>query len=155
MTFSKRWSLKDFFTKDMVLRWIIGRRGRRVEADKKKIWDNWSFLRICCAGLSILKISWATGVGLSWFFLRSKANFRGYDLYEDHFFRFYLYKRRNGWEVWGLKLTKDVDEGWRIFWRRMFSDEFSAKETVWRTKWPFLRDGWWRILYKGYGLKKD
>ena len=49
----------------------------------------------------------------------------------------------------------EIDEGWRIFWRRMFSDEFSAKETVWRTKWPSLRYGRWRILYKGYGLKKD
>ena len=96
MTLSKRWSRKDFYTKDRVLRRIIGRRGRRVEADKKKIWDNWGLLRICCAGLSILTISWATGVRLSWFVLRWKDNVRGYDSYEDHFFTFILCKKRGG-----------------------------------------------------------
>ena len=36
---------------------ISGRRGRKVEEGRRKIRGEKSFLPICCAGLSILKIS--------------------------------------------------------------------------------------------------
>ncbi len=86
---------------------ISGRRGRKVKEGRRKIRGNRSFLRICCVVLSILRISWATGVGLSWFFLGWKDNFRGYDSYEDDFFRFGLYKGGEGLEVTATSLTKD------------------------------------------------
>ena len=123
------------FTKDMVWKRISGRRGRIVEADKKKIWDNRSFLHIYCVGLNILNICWVTGVGLSWFFLSWKANFRGYESYENHFFRFCLYQVDEGWEVSGSKLTKDVwwwilSEGNRPMDQMNFSERWSVKDPL-------------------------
>ena len=131
------------FTKNMVWRRISGRRGQMVEADKKNIWDNRSFLRICCTGLSILKISWATCIILSWFLLSWKltsgATIRMKTISSDSSC---------------IRNDKDNICGIRN-WRRMFGDGFSAKEIVRRIEWASLRNGCGKMFYKWYGLKKD
>ena len=124
------------YTKDMVWRRISGRRGRMVEADKKKIWDNRSFLQICCTGLSILKISWAIGVGLSWFFLGWKANLWCYmkTIYLDLAYIKEAKDEKCGVQNWRRMLTKDegyVDEGCLVMdsQRRKLSEK--PKDLLW------------------------
>ena len=139
------------FTKDMVWRRIIGRRDRRVDADKKKIWDNWGFFRICCACLNILKISWATGIGFSWFFLGWKANFQGYDSYKDHFFIFCLYNGGEGWEVVGPKLTKDegyFDKGCLVMDSQRRKQSDGPNDLLWELvgEESFTKDMLWRRI---------